>query len=70
MVGIAVPTIRLSSMASSIAIISARTTTRTLRAGGSAFAPAAAFLSSVMPSAPLIPCCPVCHRSGTYLPPG
>ena len=58
MVGIAVPTIMLSSMASSIAIISARMTTRTLRS-------AWFLLWYVLLRGVHEPCPP-----GTYLPPG
>lgn len=63
MVGIAVPTIRLSSMASSMAIIRASTTTRTLRCRGAGFSagpggasafPSAAFIRSAMfPNSPV-----------------
>lgn len=67
MVGIAVPMIMLSSMASSMAIMSAMRTTRTLR--GFTSPGASACLTVSLMSTPLAP---ALHfvRPGTYLPPG
>ncbi len=52
MVGIAVPMIMLSSIASSIATISASRTTRTLRGGAPALSSATGFVSAMVPHSP------------------